>query len=60
MTWLLVRISPSGETTNPDPVPSAPASVAHAGDLHVHHRRRHRVDGVDNGARIGIEEVFVS
>ena len=32
MTWLLVRISPSGETTTPEPVPSAAAPVAHAGD----------------------------
>ena len=60
MTWLLVRISPSGDTTTPEPVPSARLPVAHGCDLYVHDRRRHRVDGVDNCARIGIQQVVVS
>ena len=63
-TWLLVRISPSGATTTPDPVPPRDrASGLSSGWLGVDgeadHGRADTIDHVDDGARIGIEERLV-
>ena len=59
-TWLLVRISPSGATTTPEPVPPRGrplASPAWIGE--PDHRRADPVDHVDDGTRIGVEERLV-
>ena len=66
-TWLLVRISPSGATTTPEPLPpregppgigdrirSRPRRARH---LDMHHGGTHELDGADDRARIGIEDL---
>ena len=62
-TWLLVRMSPSGATTTPEPVPPRGFAVA-AGGLPARmasadHGRADAVDHVDDGARIGVEQRLV-
>ena len=56
-TWLLVRTSPSGATMTPEPEPAwRRALVAHR---KADDGRADAVDDIDDGARIGIEQVLV-
>jgi hypothetical protein len=64
-TWLLVRMSPSGATTTPEPVPPRARSLPppRRGRARGHgkadHGRADAVDDVDDRARIGVEECLV-
>ena len=64
-TWLLVRISPSGVNTNPDPPPrrsrGSPERVRPAALMHfnIHDRRTHALDRARHCRRIGVEQGIV-